>query len=530
TKAGANTNIPVTFYSQNFNGFTYVSGDDVSFVDNNTLSNFKVDGKGLSKTGVYGTVNLNVDRTAPGDINYNLDPNKAAGDYTIATLDDITGGSQNLQQVLDTGNSAHATEILLTSGGDGFRKRTATMNSSSITFSNDTDQDRVDINSAGFTLYTGNSGDISRLAPYGLRHEYNGIRNILNYPVKPEGTYTLATLDDITGGSQGIDQVLGVGNETTKSMSFNQEGYGNNVFINSNVIQVINDKENATQVSNLDSSGVSIVTNNGQPEQTVSNIFSTHVQFTTNENGSHEVSNKGIRFYKDTGETSIEYDIPTVNTTLKFPAKAIAGDYTLATTDDFKTINGESIVGEGNINITNPTPTLSQVLDAGSYDGTGNQITLGYTPSGGKVGSNWSAYGINFRNEDLDGNTNVDSYEITISDKLLNYGVKLDKNYIGFKTDFEGIFRDSSVIMQNYEYDYSTQGRVIVQMPLVSGILATTDDIKLKSYTVNTLPTGTIGDQAYVTDATAPTYLGALAGGGSVVCPVFYNGTTWVAH
>ncbi|MDA6072841.1 hypothetical protein NJT12_24795, partial [Flavobacterium sp. AC] len=37
TKAGANTNIPVTFYSQNFNGFTYVSGDDVSFVDNNTL-------------------------------------------------------------------------------------------------------------------------------------------------------------------------------------------------------------------------------------------------------------------------------------------------------------------------------------------------------------------------------------------------------------------------------------------------------------------------------------------------------------
>ncbi|MDA6068628.1 hypothetical protein NJT12_03255, partial [Flavobacterium sp. AC] len=50
TKAGANTNTPVTFYSQNFNGFTYVSGDDVSFVDNNTLANFKVDGKGLSKT------------------------------------------------------------------------------------------------------------------------------------------------------------------------------------------------------------------------------------------------------------------------------------------------------------------------------------------------------------------------------------------------------------------------------------------------------------------------------------------------
>ncbi|MDA6072835.1 hypothetical protein NJT12_24765, partial [Flavobacterium sp. AC] len=60
--------------------------------------------------------------------------------------------------------------------------------------------------------------------------------------------------------------------------------------------------------------------------------------------------------------------------------------------------------------------------------------------------------------------------------------------------------------------------------------LAIRSDIKLKSYTVSTLPDGTIGDQAYVTDATAPTYLGILTGGGSVVCPVFYNGTTWVSH
>lgn len=54
--------------------------------------------------------------------------------------------------------------------------------------------------------------------------------------------------------------------------------------------------------------------------------------------------------------------------------------------------------------------------------------------------------------------------------------------------------------------------------------------VRLKNYTVATLPTGTQGDTAYVTDATAPTYLGALTGGGSVVCPVFYNGTSWVSH
>jgi len=52
---------------------------------------------------------------------------------------------------------------------------------------------------------------------------------------------------------------------------------------------------------------------------------------------------------------------------------------------------------------------------------------------------------------------------------------------------------------------------------------------RLKSYTVATLPVGTAGDTAYVTDATAPTYLGALTGGGAVVCPVFYNGSAWVS-
>lgn len=48
-------------------------------------------------------------------------------------------------------------------------------------------------------------------------------------------------------------------------------------------------------------------------------------------------------------------------------------------------------------------------------------------------------------------------------------------------------------------------------------------------YTVATLPAGAAGDRAYVTDATAPTFLGALVGGGAVVCPVFHNGTAWVS-
>lgn len=54
--------------------------------------------------------------------------------------------------------------------------------------------------------------------------------------------------------------------------------------------------------------------------------------------------------------------------------------------------------------------------------------------------------------------------------------------------------------------------------------------VQLKNYTVATLPTGTTGMTAYVTDALAPSYLVAVVGGGSIVTPVFYNGTNWIAH
>ncbi|MDE2102987.1 MAG: hypothetical protein KGL39_37430 [Patescibacteria group bacterium] len=51
--------------------------------------------------------------------------------------------------------------------------------------------------------------------------------------------------------------------------------------------------------------------------------------------------------------------------------------------------------------------------------------------------------------------------------------------------------------------------------------------IKTRGYTVGTLPSGVIGMHAYVTDATSCTFLGALTGGGSTVCPVFFDGTSW---
>ena len=51
----------------------------------------------------------------------------------------------------------------------------------------------------------------------------------------------------------------------------------------------------------------------------------------------------------------------------------------------------------------------------------------------------------------------------------------------------------------------------------------------LHGYTVDTLPVGSTGKMAYVTDADTPTYLGTLTGGGTTVCPVFFDGTNWIA-
>lgn len=53
--------------------------------------------------------------------------------------------------------------------------------------------------------------------------------------------------------------------------------------------------------------------------------------------------------------------------------------------------------------------------------------------------------------------------------------------------------------------------------------------IIFKAYSVSSLPAGQEGMRAYVRDATAPTFLAALVGGGAVYCPAFFNGTDWVA-
>lgn len=67
----------------------------------------------------------------------------------------------------------------------------------------------------------------------------------------------------------------------------------------------------------------------------------------------------------------------------------------------------------------------------------------------------------------------------------------------------------------------------------VTGAIQASTTLKTGGYTVATLPTcnaGAAGTMAYVTNALAPAWNAALAGGGAVTIGAFCNGAAWVAH
>lgn len=64
--------------------------------------------------------------------------------------------------------------------------------------------------------------------------------------------------------------------------------------------------------------------------------------------------------------------------------------------------------------------------------------------------------------------------------------------------------------------------------PVISVDGAFVPILTARGFTVSTLPTGVIGQRAYVTDALSPTFGATVIGGGSVTIPVFRNATVWV--
>lgn len=103
------------------------------------------------------------------------------------------------------------------------------------------------------------------------------------------------------------------------------------------------------------------------------------------------------------------------------------------------------------------------------------------------------------------------------------------RNILGIKGDkgIQGLKGQDSInrpyIEESYRYPH------IGQVDVNYGLSGKFNVFSLPGpYTVATLPTGTLGNVAYVTDALAPTFLAAVVGGGAITTPVFKNATTWV--
>jgi len=99
--------------------------------------------------------------------------------------------------------------------------------------------------------------------------------------------------------------------------------------------------------------------------------------------------------------------------------------------------------------------------------------------------------------------------------------------------------RDTSDALE-LRYDYSGSGSASnVIALLVTGTMEfrlwgdnTIQQYYSTVFTVSTLPTcnsAAMGKKTYVSDATSPTYLGALSGGGSTWSPAICNGSGWIS-
>jgi len=194
------------------------------------------------------------------------------------------------------------------------------------------------------------------------------------------------------------------------------------------------------------------------------------------------------------------YDVLTRNTSTGIVEKKLNSDFLHTTGDETKT---------GNLTMINPIGGGSKII-----------LTNNNTSSDASLTAS---------------STTTASVAIQTVNSSNGIGFLANNTGAGVSLKLENISTGKNVVLNNSTA--ATGVPFTIQKNSVDKLTMTDDGgiqsgapIRLKNYTVATLPTGVQGDTAYVTDALTPTYLGVLVGGGAVVTPVFYNGTAWVSH
>ncbi|MFH7005120.1 hypothetical protein [Flavobacterium bizetiae] len=284
------------------------------------------------------------------------------------------GGAQNLQTTLGNGNQTTNSIIF---NDDYYNWLKTSVDSRSIRLTDSNSDMLVGIDSAG--VVTRDSSQHVSLNPQGIFFNRDTAESYLrintsstgistvNLPVTEGTEITLATTEDfktINGESiigegdiavdvepQGLKSVL----DTDPTVSYGESsatimGNGND-----------NSKYNDFTVS--DESEKTVIL------QLKNQLSLDHTILNSNDVSNITLSEGNIKLTreKSNNQTVVDISDPLANTHLRFPAKSEEGKtYTIATTDDFKTINGESIVGKGDLFISGGSgdiPTLQEVLD-----------------------------------------------------------------------------------------------------------------------------------------------------------------------
>ena len=266
----------------------------------------------------------------------------------------------------------------------------------------------------------------------------------------------------------------------------------------------------------------------------------------------------------------------TTNKIAKFTATGVIGDSsitdtgTLVSTSTDATINGLFIGNKGNIFNTIFGSAAGGSLTSGSqlvaigrsaasattsgFGGTaigvsaannntsgGSWVAIGNSSAFGNLtSSNWTAIGSGAGRYIANKSTSVVSIQ---SSTFIgqNSGPLGDSqtNQIAIGVTATGLGSNTTVIGNTSTVFGRWFGRLLAGTVVDNGIdelqingSASVTTLKTSSFTVATLPAPPLqglGAIAHVTDALNPTYLGTLTGGGTVKCPVFYNGTAWVS-
>jgi hypothetical protein len=209
-------------------------------------------------------------------------------------------------------------------------------------------------------------------------------------------------------------------------------------------------------------------------------------------------------------------------------------------------------IGSSNIvigtDIDTPTTTSSNTLNIGntlfgtSIDGTGTTI------SSGSIGVGTNSPDRRFHTEVSDAITNAITYaerlsHITSGTAAIGFGTGIEyelenasgTNIVAATQEFTWSDATNATEDATYKLRLIKNGTLTDAVTVnsvgdttIAGKVIPGDTVRLKGYTVATLPAGTQGDTCFCTDLLAPTYLGIAVGGGAVVAKVFFDGINWI--